>query len=191
MNGWLSNTALVIVYFGVLAIGLALVAGAIISLLRSFTPGSQTRPAGITHPLLSRAVSYSLGLGATVFGAVGLLVSLLFDLSPNTSVLVALGCGLVVGFIALALLVYLPSRGKAEEVLLDFDATGRRAEVVIAIPAVGLGEVAFVDGEERVHLGARSATGKPIAAGAAVVIERVTKRVAVVSLLSQDTAAVK
>lgn len=191
MNGWPSNTALVVVYFGVLAIGLALIAGAIVSLLRSFTPGSQKRPAGTTHPLLSRAGGYSLGLGAAVFGAVGLLGLLLFKLAPNTSVVVALGFGLVVGFIALALLVYLPSRGKVEEALIDFDAAGRRAEVVIPIPAAGLGEVTFVNGAERVHLGARSATGRAIPAGAAVVIERVTKRVAVVSPLGQDSAVVK
>jgi hypothetical protein len=80
-------------------------------------------------------------------------------------------------------LVYLPSRGRAEEALLDFDATGRRAEVIIAIPANGLGEVAFPNGEERVNLGARSAGGQPIVAGATVVIERVTRRIAVVSPL--------
>ncbi|HMT19947.1 MAG TPA: hypothetical protein PKE20_01665 [Promineifilum sp.] len=189
MNGWLSNTALVVVYFGVLLIGLVLIAGAVVSLLRSFSPGSQKRPAGATHPLMSRAVGYSLGVGAAVFGGVGLLGLLLFDLTPDTSVLVALGFGLVAGFIALALFARPSSHGETEEALIDFDAAGRRAEVVIAIPAVGLGEIVFVNGTDHVHLGARSAAGLAIPAGAVVVIERVTRRVAVVIRLNEENAA--
>lgn len=181
MNGIFSNTALILVYSGVLVIGLALVGGAIISLLRSFTPGRQARPKGTTSPLLSRAAGYSLGLGAIVFGLTGLIVQLLFRLDPGTGVIVSLAAGMIVGLIALGLLVYLPSRGRAEEALVDFDATGRRAEVVIAIPAHGLGEVTFRNGQDVINLGARSAAARPITRGAIVVIERVTKRIAVVS----------
>ncbi len=181
MNGILSGTALILVYSGVGLIGLALIGGAIFSLLRSFTPGRQTRPQGATHPLFSRAVTYSLGLSAAVFGVAGLVAHLLFHTAPATGILIALGLGLVVGFIALAILVYLPARGRVEEELIDFDATGRRAEVVITIPVNGLGEVALRQGAKHVNLGARSATGRPIPSGTMVVIERVTKRVAVVS----------
>ena len=183
MNTVLSGTALVLVYSGVGLIGLALIAGAIVSLLRSFTPGRQTRPQGATHPLFSRAVTYSLGLGAAVFGVAGLVAHLLFHVERATGILIALGLGLLVGFIALAILVYLPARGRVEEELIDFDAAGRRAEVVIAIPVNGLGEVVLGEGAERVNLGARSATGRPIPSGTTVVVERVTKRVAVVSPL--------
>ena len=185
----LSNTALIIVYSGVLLVGLALIGGAIFSLLRSFTPGSQARPSGADNPLLSRAGGYSLGLAAAVFGAAGLVALLLFRLEAATSVIVALGIGLVAGLIALALLVILPSRGRTEEALLDFDAAGRRAEVVIPIPVNGLGEVTFRNGKERINLGARSAAGRPIAPGTTVVIERVTKRVAVVSPLGEESDA--
>lgn len=182
-TGILSNTALVFIYGGVLSLGLAFITIAIISLLRSFSPGSQTRPKGSPHPLFSRATTYSLGLGMAVFGGVGLLVVLLLRLDPVAGILVSLGAGLIVGLIALGLLVYLPSRGKAVEALLDFDATGRRAEVIINIPGNGLGEVSFRNGRERIKLGARSATGQPISAQTSVVIERVTMRVAVVSPL--------
>lgn len=183
MNSILSGTALVLIYSGVGLIGLALIGGAIISLLRSFTPGRQTRPRGAPHPLFSRAVTYSLGLGAAVFGVAGLVINFGFRAAPTTGILIALGLGLFVGFIALAILVYLPARGRVEEELIDFDAAGRRAEVVIAIPVNGLGEVVLADGTERVNLGARSATGLPISSGTTVVIERVTKRVAIVSPL--------
>lgn len=184
MNTILSNSALVLVYSGVLLLGLALIGGAIVSLLRSFTPGRQSRPKGSTHPLFSRAAFYSLGLGAAVFGGVGLLALLVLRVAPVSGILGALAAGLVVGFVALALFVYLPTRGQVEEELLDFDATGRRAQVVIAIPVNGLGEVVLDnDGGEPIHLGARAATGAAIDAGGTVVIERVTKRVAVVSPL--------
>lgn len=179
-NGMLTNTALIIVYSGVLVIGLALIGGAIVSLLRSFTPGSQTRPPGAAGHLITRATTYSLGLGAAVFGAVGLVVELAFRASPTAGILWALGLGLLTGIIALGLLVYWPSRGQVEEALIDIDATGRQAEVVIAIPGHGLGEVALRDGARQINLGARSATGQPISNGAAVVIERVTNHIAVV-----------
>ena len=191
MNGISANVALVIVFVGVLLVGLALVAGAIISLLRSFTPGRQSRPAAASPPLVSRAAGYSLGLGAVVLGVVGLIALLLFDATPETSILVGLGVGLAVALIALILLVYWPSRGQAQEALIDFDATGRRAQVVIDIPPNGLGEITFHNGQERVNLGARSAAGLPIAQGMPVVIERVTRRVAVVSPLNNDNGPVK
>lgn len=180
MNGILSNSALALVYSSVLLFGLALIGGAIVSLLRSFTPGRQSRPRGSPHPVFSRAALYSLGLGAAVFGGAGLIL-LAWRVAPVSGVLVALGSGLVASFAALALLVYLPARGRVEEALIDFDAAGRRARVVIPIPANGLGEVALVDdGGEPIHLGARAATGAAIDAGATVVVDRVTKRIAVV-----------
>lgn len=187
MNGLFSNSALIIVYAGVLLVGLALVAGAIVSLLRSFTPGRQSRPKAASRPVVSRAATYSLGLGAIVFGAAGLLAQLLFHLDPATGVIVALGLGLVVSLIAMALLAWLPARGQALEALIDFDATGRRARVVIPIPANGLGEITFRNGDEVVNLGARSALNRAIAAGETVVIDRVTQRIAVVTPLAEGS----
>lgn len=191
MNGISSNTALIVIYAGLLVVGLAFVLGAVVSLLRSFTPGRQSRPAGATGSAGARAWGYSLGLGAAVFGAAGLFLLLVFDVEQTTSVLVALGLGLIVGLLALALLAYLPSRGFVEEPLLDFDATGRRADVVIPIPANGLGEVAFHHGPDRINLGARSSNGLPIEKGTIVIIERVTRRVAVVSSLGEGSPLIR
>jgi hypothetical protein len=180
-----SNSALVLVYIGVLVIGLALIGGAIVSLLRSFTPGQQSQPGGKAGSGLSRVTTYSLGLGAAVFGAVGLIAHFVFQADPATGVIWSLGIGLLAGFIALALFFYRPSRSGVEEAILDFDAAGRRAEVIIAIPSNGLGEIAFHNGGERINLGARSATGRPIGRGALVVIERVSNHIAVVSPLAE------
>jgi hypothetical protein len=177
----ISATALIFIYSAALAVGLVLVSGAIYSLLRSFSPGRQAKPRGATPRLFSRGMIYSLGLGLAVAGAVGLIAQLLLRAATITGLVWAIAAGSLVALIALFLLVYLPSRGRAEEAQLDFDAAGRRAEVVIAIPANGLGEVAFVDGRERINLGARSASGRAIPKGATVVIERVSRRIAVVS----------
>ena len=113
-------------------------------------------------------------------GGVGLPALLVFRLSPAASFAWALGAGLVVGALAEIILVYLPSRRQAEESDIAIDANGREAQVVIPIPASGLGEVTYRDGEETIHLGARSATGQPIGRGSRVRIERVARRVAIV-----------
>lgn len=186
-NGTISDTALVLVYGAVLTLGALLIVGAIISLLSSFTPGKQDRPRGVAHPLFSRSTTYSLGLGAVVFGVAGLLGVLVFHLDPVTSILTALGAGVLVGLVALGLLIYLPPRDRDEEKLIDFDAAGRRARVVIPIPGNGVGEVTFRDGEKAINLAARSTSGQPIDEGTVVVIERVTHRVAVVSPQGEDS----
>ena len=185
MNPIPNDVALIIVYCGVALIGLALVGGAIVSLLRSFTPGRQPRPRATSTPPASRsshrATSYSLGLGAAVFGLTGLAGSLLFQLEPATGVIVSLGMGLVVGFVALVILAGRPAPGLKDSMIPGFDVTGLRAEVVIAIPPGGLGEIALQHNKGQVNLGARSATGGPVAAGTLVVIERVANHVAIVS----------
>lgn len=170
----------VLVYSALLVIGLALIGAAIVSLLRSFTPGSQARPGEGVPLKLGRATIYSLGLGAAVAGAVGLLALLVFRVGTTASVLWTAGAGLVVSLVAEAILVYLPNRRQVEETLTAVDADGREARVVIAIPPGGVGEVAFRDGDGDVHLGARSAGGEAIAPDMRVRIERVSHRVAIV-----------
>jgi hypothetical protein len=182
MSSFLTNSVLLAVYGGALALGLGLIGLAIVSLLRSFTPGSQASTDGRGRRL-NRALAYSLGLGAAVLGAVGLPALLLFRLSPAVSLLWAGGAGLVAGALAEILFVYLPNRRQQEEATLAIDADGREARVVIPIPASGLGEVAYQDGGETIHLGARSATGQPIGRDSRVRIERVASRVAIVRLV--------
>ena len=184
MTSFLSHSVLLVVYGGALAVGLAFIALAVVSLLRSFTPGSQATSDGRGRRL-NRALTYSLGLGAAVLGGVGLLALLLLRLSPGASLAWALGAGLVVGALAEIILVYLPNRRRLEEAGIAIDADGREARVVIPIPASGLGEVAYQDGAETIHLGARSTTGQPIGRDSRVTIERVTRRVAIVRPLTQ------
>lgn len=187
MSGFLSRSVLLAIYGGALAVGLALIAAAVISLLRSFTPGSQPAAEGQSRRL-NRGAIYAVGLGVAVLGGAGL-GALLLRLSPELSTVTALGAGLLVGLVAALLLIYVPNRRRREETGLAIEADGREARVVIAIPASGLGEVAYDDGAETVHLGARSATGRTIAADSQVRIERLAGRVAVVRPISANGAA--
>ena len=66
MNSFLSHSVLLVVYGGALAVGLAFIALAVVSLLRSFTPGSQATSDGRGRRL-NRALTYSLGLGAVSY----------------------------------------------------------------------------------------------------------------------------
>ena len=122
-------------------------------------------------------------------GGVGLLALLLLRAGPGTSLLAALGAGLLSGLVAAFIFVVAPNRRRREEAGLAIAADGREARVVIPIPASGLGEVAYQDGAEAIHLGARSATGQLIDAGRRVRIERIVHRVAIVRPLDGNGSA--
>lgn len=173
-------SALSVVYIGILVVGLLLVGSSLVSLARSFTAGSQAGTRADTGRSLLRAAGFSLGVGAIVFGVVGLLLELVVAMPPQSSILWALGAGLAVGFMTQILLVWRAGRRTLEEEEIDIGATGREADVIIAVPAAGLGEIAYDDANGPIHLGARSATGRPIELGTRVVIERVSRRVAIV-----------
>ena len=188
MSSILSHSVLLILYSGALAIGLALIGVAVVSLLRSFTPGSQPSAEGQSRRL-NRGAAYALGLGAAVAGGSGLLALLLLRAGPGTSLLAALGAGLLAGLVAAFIFVIAPNRRRHEEAGLAIAADGREARVVIPVPASGLGEVAYQDGAAAIHLGARSATGQLIDAGRRVRIERVAHRVAIVHPLDGNGSA--
>jgi hypothetical protein len=175
-----SASALTFVYLGVLVLGLLLMGSSLVALARSFTAGSQSRAQSNVGFTLLRAAGFSLGVGALAFGVVGLLTELSFGMSPASSVIWSLAAGLIIGFGAQIILVWWSLRRKGEELEITYNVAGQAAEVIIAIPADGLGEITFQDDEGLIHLGARSASGQPIAPGMTVIIERVTRNVAIV-----------
>ena len=107
---------LVIVFAGVLIMGLALIARAIISLLRSFTrPPVSPRGCIAAVALAGRRLPRWVW-ARPCWGQRGRANRpAAFDVAPETSVLVGLGTGLVVALIALILLVYWPSRGEVKK----------------------------------------------------------------------------
>lgn len=186
MGQFIQITALTFVYGGVLLLGLLLIGTSLFALARSFTAGRQTSTQADSGSDLLRAAGLSLGVAAVVFGLVGLLTELILRTSQTSSVLWSLAAGLMAGFLTQVILVG-RSRHRATENAssLEHDIVGQEAEVIIAIPADGLGEIACRDDDGLIHLGARSLTGRAIPAHERVMIERVTHRVAIVRPLEK------
>lgn len=128
---------------------------------------------------------FALAMFGATFGLVGLITRLWLDMDAIPSILWSASIGLVVGAMAQAFFIYVLSPSKSSHYSLQQDALDRQVEVVITIPANGLGEIAYDNVSGRVKLGARSATGKQIKRGTLVRIERVTGRVAVVAPIEE------
>ena len=82
-----------------------------------------------------------------------------FDMNAAPSLFWATVIGLIVGTLAQVLFLYVLSPSKSSHYSLADVASGREAEVIITIPAEGLGTIAFDTMSGRVTLGARSALG--------------------------------
>jgi membrane protein implicated in regulation of membrane protease activity len=128
---------------------------------------------------------FALAMFGAAFGLTGLITRLAFDMGAAGSLFWATVFGLIVGAMAQALFLYVLSPSKSSHYSLADVAVGRDAEVIITIPAEGLGTIALDTKSGRVTLGARSAAGKEIAKGQPVSIEKVTGRVAVVRLAGE------
>ena len=128
---------------------------------------------------------FALAMFGAAFGLTGLITRFAFDMAAAASLFWATVFGLIVGAMAQVLFLYVLSPSKSSHYSLADVAVGRDAEVIITIPAEGLGTIAFDTVSGRVTLGARSAAGKEIAKGQPVSIEKVTGRVAVVRLAGE------
>jgi hypothetical protein len=123
---------------------------------------------------------FALAMFGAAFGLGGLVTRIWFEMEALPSMAVATGVGLVVGLLAQLAFIYILSPSRSSHYSLEKDAIGREADVTISIPSVGIGQIAFNNISGRVNMGARSASGEPIAAGASVTIERVIGRIALV-----------
>lgn len=128
---------------------------------------------------------FALAMFGAAFGLTGLITRIAFDISAAASLFWATVLGLIVGTLAQVLFLYVLSPSRSSHFSLADVASGREAEVIITIPAEGLGTIAFDTVSGRVTLGARSSTGKQIAKGQAVLVEKVNGRVAVVRLAGE------
>lgn len=182
-----SASVLTFVYIGVLALGLIMVFLSWLALTRSFTAGSQSQTAAGSGRSLAQAAALSLGVAALVFGAAGLLAESVFAVTPESSVLWSLAAGLVAGFITQITITRQLGRQTTREQAAGDKLAGREAEVVIPIPADGLGEIVVVAGKGQIHWGASSSSGKPIERGARVIIDRVSQNVAIVRPAGEPT----
>ena len=128
---------------------------------------------------------FALAMFGAAFGVTGLITRIALDVGAGASLFWATVCGLVVGALAQVLFLYVLSPSKSSHYSLADVAVGRDAEVIITIPAEGLGTIALDTVSGRVTLGARSAMGKEIAKGQTVAIEKINGRIAVVRLAGE------
>jgi membrane protein implicated in regulation of membrane protease activity len=131
---------------------------------------------------------FALAMFGSAFGLAGLLTRIWLEMDAIPSILWALGVGVLFGALAQLFFLAVLSPSKSSHFSFREDAINREAQVVLTIPKDGIGSVTYTNISGRVTLGARSATGQPIEAGALVVIERLAGRVAMVRRLEERPA---
>lgn len=100
----------------------------------------------------------SIASFVTAFGAFGFISSQLFEVSARTSLLFAVGGGLVVGVIAQLTFIYIFSP-QTSSLRTHQDVIGSAAEVITPIPDGGVGQIAVVARGTRATYSARSKPG--------------------------------
>jgi membrane protein implicated in regulation of membrane protease activity len=110
----------------------------------------------------------------TSFGGLGLIGTQLLMFPDTVSLFfAAVGAALIAGgMFVFYSQVLVAGQGSSEVQLREIG--GKTAEVIIPVPAQGLGQVAFVARGARSTWAARSVDGEPIPRGAVVIIEGVT-----------------
>ena len=129
--------------------------------------------------------TFALAVFGATFGLVGLITLLWLEMDTLPSILVSTVSGIVVGGLAQGLFLYVLSPSKSSHYSLEKDAVGREVQVTISIPEDGQGQISYNNVSGRVRLGARSASGEPIANGEFVVIEKIIGRAALVRPLEK------
>ncbi len=123
---------------------------------------------------------FTLAAFGATFGVCGLITHMWLGMEPIASILWATGLGLLIAAIAQAFFIYVLAPSRSSHYSLQEDAVGREAEVVLTIPANGIGQISFNNVSGRVTLGARAETVGELHAGDRVIIEKVMGRVALV-----------
>lgn len=115
----------------------------------------------------------TIGSFLAVFGAVGLITSVGFDMDARLSLLIAGVSAAVISLLIAALYSRLLTELHGSTNIVETEMVGLEGVVTTPIPAGGLGEVRFDVHNERMSRPARSADGAAIPRGAMVVIEQV------------------
>lgn len=121
----------------------------------------------------------AIASGVTAAGAFGIFSRALLNADSLLSIVIALVGGVVVGAVAQVFFVYVLSptvRSNYDE----RDLVGLSAEVITAIPANNLGQIALVTRGSRITFGARTEDGEPVPRGTTVKIEKIVGGVAYV-----------
>ena len=109
----------------------------------------------------------------TAFGAMGMVCLKVFKWSPYPSMAVAVLTGVIIASITFLIftMLFKATQGSSEAILTDI--IGKEAEVITAIPADGLGEVAYVSRGTRYTASARAAQKSEIKSHSVVIVEKI------------------
>ena len=124
--------------------------------------------AGHPHPISGTMIATFI----TGFGAGGTLAHYVLELGPLGSIGTATASGLVLAGAAFVVLELIFKHTQAGSEYRGEELVGREAEVITAIPADGMGEIAYIVRGQREQASARGPGGVAIARGRWVVIER-------------------
>lgn len=141
---------------------------------------------GFNFPSIS---PFAIAVFMASFGAFGIFTRLGMGMTQIGSIGVSMFVGLLFGAAAQALFVYVLSPTKSSHFSLADDAEGRRADVIVSIPANGKGTITFDNASGRLTLAAQSKSGQPINTGKSVIIEKIVGRVAHVYPIGEDALA--
>ncbi len=118
----------------------------------------------------------------TSFGGVGIVATQLFNVRPELSLLWATLGGVLTGGTVYLVYGRLLVGMQASSEVRTQELGGTVGEVIVPIPADGLGQISYVAKGSRLSSPARSVTGQPIRRGSLIVIERVVGGTALVRL---------
>jgi membrane protein implicated in regulation of membrane protease activity len=125
--------------------------------------------AGHLHPISGTTIATFI----TGFGAGGTLAHFLFGWSKPAGLACATGSGLALAAAAYFVLELVFTHTQAGSEFAVSDMAGRDAEITVAIPSGGVGEIAFQVKGQRELAAARTIDGSALTKGQAVVIDRV------------------
>ncbi|OPZ22615.1 MAG: hypothetical protein BWZ10_00365 [candidate division BRC1 bacterium ADurb.BinA364] len=122
------------------------------------------------------------------FGGSGYIYMRMFDMDGTWSVLPALATAFVVGAAVFMIFDYIFKNTQGGVEVNIANLIGREAEVIVSIPADGMGEIAFASGGGRINTPARSETGTAIPKNTIVRISKIVGTVYLVKPAGEEPA---
>ncbi len=130
-------------------------------------PVAVSHSPGFTASLLSFLSPTVLAVFLTVLGGVGLIVEKVFGeeggwILATVSLIIGFFVAVGAAIITRKFMTYLVRQGEKKSQPDQFDIVGQEAEVILAIPANGCGEIVYFAKDARYNASAKSEDGVPI-----------------------------
>jgi membrane protein implicated in regulation of membrane protease activity len=174
----------VLLYFAIALLGaLFLVLSAVLGEVFDFFDGGADHMDGDLHPVSGKTVA----VGMTAFGATGMITTY-YGWGPLLSALTSALAALLLGAVAWWIIASLFRETASTDVSVS-TMVGRRAQVIVSIPAGSVGEVLLATADSTRHMIARSRDGGAIPEGTSVRIVESLGSVVLVEPIDQTAPA--